>query len=681
MRKKIFAIIAIFVATTLSAMGDTAKGTQEHELDAVVNSTLEYGKSPSDVILMLLSYNPDLPAMTNIINDFQRVLQERKSKYKLDIESLYCSGLQSMPEWKGKMQQILDEHFNDPSRKPATIVLVGTEAASVFFSLDTKLYNGDLTRVPIFIGNRGRNIIMIPDEGTDINNWEPESLDLLEDFSSYNIVGGELYHYNVRKNLELIHELYPKIYKVVCLTDNSFGGVSLKALINKEATQQGLMKVTFCDGRTMSLWDVKSEFADIKDDKTAIVVGTWRQDKTNNYVIGSTQLTLADANHNVPVFSVSGTGISQSRGNNAHWAIGGYVPQYEEGGKNLATDCIRYLESDSAEACAIIPNEYLFDYVQMQNYEISDSDIPEESRIANQPPSFLEENPMLLSIIAVVLIMILIALFTSLYYLHRIRKLNKKMAIMNQDLIIAKEQAEIANQTKSAFFANMSHEIRTPLNAIVGFSSLITSPDMDITPEKRAEMGELIKSNGSILTKLINDILDLSRIESGKISFNFVEDDIVNICKNILTTAKHNSKNEEIEYRLDIQVDSLSMSTDPDRLKQVLTNLLSNAGKCTETGFITLCLKVDEENRMAIFSVTDTGCGIPKEKAETIFERFEKLSESRQGTGLGLAICRTIVEKFNGKIWVDTSYTGGARFVFTHSLDLPLGGGKTAQVG
>lgn len=246
---------------------------------------------------------------------------------------------------------------------------------------------------------------------------------------------------------------------------------------------------------------------------------------------------------------------------------------------------------------------------------------------------------------------------------------------METELIEARNRAEESDRLKSAFIANMSHEIRTPLNAIVGFSSLITSPDMDITPEKRAEMGELIRSNGSILTKLINDILDLSRIESGKISFNFVEDDIVNICKNILTTAKHNSKNEEIEYQLDIQVDSLSMSTDPDRLKQVLTNLLSNAGKCTESGFITLCLKVDEENRMAIFSVTDTGCGIPKEKAETIFERFEKLSESRQGTGLGLAICRTIVEKFNGKIWVDTSYTGGARFVFTHSLDLPLGGG------
>ena len=136
MPKKIFATIAIFIFTTLSAMGDSAKSTQEHELDAVVNSTLEYGKSPSDVILMLLSYNPDLPAMTNIINDFQRVLQERKSKYKLDIESLYCSGLQSIPQWKGAMEQILDEHFKDPSQKPAAIVLVGTEAASVFFSFN-----------------------------------------------------------------------------------------------------------------------------------------------------------------------------------------------------------------------------------------------------------------------------------------------------------------------------------------------------------------------------------------------------------------------------------------------------------------------------------------------------------------------------------------------------------------
>lgn len=254
--------------------------------------------------------------------------------------------------------------------------------------------------------------------------------------------------------------------------------------------------------------------------------------------------------------------------------------------------------------------------------------------------------------------------------LQQVQKELDDVKLKLEDNKKAAESAQRANKMKSLFLANMSHEIRTPLNAIVGFSSIIASQCDTLPEEERREMGELIQTNSNVLLKLINDILDLSRIESGKISFDFSEVDIVKLCMTVFATAKRNNKNRYVEYIQDIKVDKLVINTDENRLRQVMINLLSNAAKCTERGSVTTCLEVDSKRRLVVFSVTDTGCGIPKEKAGKIFERFEKLDEFKQGTGLGLAICRTIIKKFGGDIWVDTDYTGGARFVFTHPLEM-----------
>lgn len=239
-----------------------------------------------------------------------------------------------------------------------------------------------------------------------------------------------------------------------------------------------------------------------------------------------------------------------------------------------------------------------------------------------------------------------------------------KRSQMRQEAM--KEKAVQAIQRKNMFLSNMSHEVRTPLNAIVGFSAVLTDEDESFDDESRREFSEIIKVNSFQLLKLINDILDFSDFENDNITFNIRTHDAVKLCNEVVETVMA-SRKLEVEMRFDTDLSVLMLDTDDARLRQVLINLLVNAAKFTEQGSIVLELKMADAGT-ALFSVTDTGCGIPPEKQHLIFERFEKLNDFVQGSGLGLSICQLIVKYMNGKLWVDSGYTRGARFCFTHPL-------------
>ena len=239
------------------------------------------------------------------------------------------------------------------------------------------------------------------------------------------------------------------------------------------------------------------------------------------------------------------------------------------------------------------------------------------------------------------------------------------------EIVEARIRAEESDKLKSAFLANMSHEIRTPLNAIVGFSSLMQSEEL--SQEERAEYCAIVVNNSEMLLTLLNDILDISSLECGKIRFNYASEEIVQICQHVLMTTAH-TRQKGVEGRFDCDVDSFMLTTDAHRLSQILINLLTNAGKFTSEGSITLGVRIDEEHNEVLFSVTDTGPGIPLDKQEMVFNRFEKLDgNKKKGTGLGLAICRQIAMIVGGRIWVDPTYTGGARFIFAHPIGLDSG--------
>ena len=257
-------------------------------------------------------------------------------------------------------------------------------------------------------------------------------------------------------------------------------------------------------------------------------------------------------------------------------------------------------------------------------------------------------------------IVILIILF-----IISIKRSNKKLQQSQQELEIAKKQEENSIRAKSLFLSNMSHEIRTPLNALSGFSSILTEETID--NETRQQCSDIILQNSELLLKLINDVIDLSNLEVGKMAFNYEQCDAVAICRNVIDMVEK-IKQTNAEVRFSSILQSLQLTTDNARLQQLLINLLINATKFTPQGAITLELEKQTEDT-ALFSVTDTGCGIPKDHQNKIFNRFEKLDENAQGTGLGLSICQLIIEQLGGKIWIDPDYNQGARFLFTHPIN------------
>lgn len=257
-----------------------------------------------------------------------------------------------------------------------------------------------------------------------------------------------------------------------------------------------------------------------------------------------------------------------------------------------------------------------------------------------------------------------IVLAMMIYLALHILKQNKKLAESKIHLEQSRLNAENAMRTKSLFLSNMSHEIRTPLSAISGFAGLLTDQQLD--DETRRQCREVIQRNSNLLLKLINDVIDLSNLGTGNIKFHFSYQDAILICQNVIETI-NNIKQTEASVIFKTKLDSLQLYTDDSRLQQLLINLLVNATKFTPKGNITLEVALQSEST-ALFSVTDTGCGIAPEKQSKIFSRFEKLNEGTQGSGLGLSICQLIVENIGGKIWLDTSYTDGCRFCFTHPI-------------
>ena len=265
----------------------------------------------------------------------------------------------------------------------------------------------------------------------------------------------------------------------------------------------------------------------------------------------------------------------------------------------------------------------------------------------------------------VVLIFIGLGLLTFISMLAIWLRRQKKVVVMSTETLEQlRHNAENATRAKSIFLSNMSHEIRTPLNALSGFSALLTEEGLD--DSTRRQCTDIIQQNSELLLKLINDVIDLSSLEFGKMQFSIAEHDAVATCRNVTDTVGK-VKQTQAELLFETSLEELYIETDDSRLQQVLINLLINATKFTPDGSITLKLEKQSEE-MALFSVTDTGCGITKEKQASIFRRFEKLDENAQGSGLGLSICQLIIEHIGGKIWIDPDYTGGSRFVFTHPI-------------
>ena len=606
-------------------------------------------------VLIISSYNPDARQTSGNIYDFMEEFERLGGKAPIALENMNCKSFSESPQWKSKMAEILDKY--EGKRAPVLLVLIGQEAWAAYLSQADSIRG----KFPVLTSLASRNAIILPDDSVNLKTWMPGAVDFFNDFTDSSVKAGFVYEDDVEANINLIKHLYPNTKNIAFVSDNSYGGVSLQAHVVAEMKKHPELNLILLDGRTNTIYTISDKLHELPPN-TALLMGTWRVDMYDGYFMRNATYTMMEAAGDVPTFSISSVGIG-------YWAIGGVTPSYRPLGKDMAYQAVRLLQgadSDRIEV-EVIPNKVMMDSKIVKEKRLNLSFIHQPIEMVNENPSFYEQYKYHIWTVATILVVLSAGLFVSLYFYYHTKKLKDELQESESALRDAKDRAEESSRLKSAFLANMSHEIRTPLNAIVGFSDVLASGGS--SEDEQQGYVDIIKTNSDLLLRLINDILDVSRLEADRVTFTFEECDVVPLCQRVLASVSQARKSEN-EFIFECDRESMDMRTDTQRLQQVIINLLSNADKFTRNGKITLGLKVDEKQREALFSVSDTGTGIPLEKQKLVFERFEKLNEYVQGTGLGLSICKLTVEKWGGEIWVDPGYTDGARFVFTHPLDI-----------
>lgn len=606
-------------------------------------------------VLIISSYNPDARQTSGNIYDFMEEFERLGGEAPISLENMNCKSFSEAPLWKNKMEELLAKYRG--KRSPVLLVLIGQEAWTAYLSQEDSIRGN----VPVLAALASRNAIILPDDSVDLKTWMPDAVDFFNDFPNSSVKAGFVYEYDVEANINLIKKLYPATRNVAFVSDNSYGGVSLQAHVVEEMKKHPELNLILLDGRTNTIYTISDKLHELPPN-TALLLGTWRVDMYDGYFMRNATYTMMEAAGDVPTFSITSVGIG-------YWAVGGVIPSYRALGKDMAHQAVRLLQgpdSDRVEV-EVIPNKMQMDSKIVKDKRLDLSFIHQPIEMVNETPSFYEQYKYHIWTVGTILVVLLSGLFVSLYFYYHTKKLKDELQESESALREAKDRAEESSRLKSAFLANMSHEIRTPLNAIVGFSDVLASGGTSV--DEQQGYVDIIKTNSDLLLRLINDILDVSRLEADRVTFTIEKCDVVPLCQQVLASVSQARKSEN-KYIFECDRESVDLRTDTQRLQQVIINLLSNADKFTRNGKITLKLEVDDEKRVATFSVSDTGTGIPLEKQKLVFERFEKLNEYVQGTGLGLSICKLTVEKWGGEIWVDPGYTDGARFVFTHPFEI-----------
>lgn len=329
----------------------------------------------------------------------------------------------------------------------------------------------------------------------------------------------------------------------------------------------------------------------------------------------------------------------------------------------------RQLETDAQEAYTKMQVLYDIDELQSRNNQLVEKQAEQKSQAKR------------FKLIATIIAAILLPIFAFIIFRQylRTKKIAKNLAESNEalrneseilrkaqlNLIVARDKATKAERLKSEFIDNMSHEITTPLEAIVEYSQLIVDC-VDADKKKYLQRyGEIVTLNASMLQNIVNDIFEIGDLEDRELSIKKAPVSAHELCRfaiESLAVRLH----PEVEVMFGSQdTPDIIIVTDSKRVEQVLINMLSNGEKFTEQGKVVLSYAINRNDNTISFIVTDDGPGIPEGKEEEIFQRFAKLDKHTQGIGLGLPICRMIADLLKGTIVVDTSYTTGARFVFT----------------
>lgn len=609
-------------------------------LGAVHSRLSAHADKTREDVLFLNSINFNLPWAKDVFWYTHQALQKKNIFVK--AESLSVPALCNRKEAAAVVEQ-LRRKYDVP---PRLIVFIGDPGWIVC----RELFDDVWKDVPVIITNtRDRlpatlDILLSHEELTESN-----TVPAYEWRKGYNVTTlGQVYY--VKETIGLMRQLMPDMKRLAFISDDRYISEAVRGDVEQAMTgsfpELAFEQLSTRNISTEMLLDTLKSY----DKTTGLIYYSWfetHNQDDNNYLFDHIQEIITRFVHS-PLFLLAPEDLS----NNTF--AGGYYVSVESFGDSLLQLIHRVLEGefprDIPPALGGKPAAYLC-YPALQSYDIPVSLYPKEAVYINLPVSFFEQYKKEILMTVVLLLVVVSAVG---YYIHILKRAHQRMKE-------AQLKAEEANQLKSAFLANMSHEIRTPLNAIVGFSNLLSMVE---DKEEMLEYAGIIETNTELLLQLINDILDMSKIESGMYDFHVTQVDANQLVSEVEQVARLRIRTDEVSLSFAERLPQCVFHTDKNRLIQVLTNLVVNAIKFTSQGEIQIGYRLQDAHTL-YFYVSDTGCGMSVEQCEHVFERFVKYNTFIQGTGLGLSICKMIIEKLGGEIGVQSESGKGSVFWFT----------------
>jgi len=480
---------------------------------------------------------------------------------------------------------------------------------------------------------------------------------------------GVIEEVDVRSNLNIIKRLHPDASKVYAIIDRTTTGELLRSQV--EGLVNDFKDYFEIEILTDFTYDELVNFTSKLDEKSVILFLLFNVDSRGDYYTYLDPLIAISSKSVAPIYGTWDFYLNNG-------IVGGKIVTGFTHGYLAGEIALEILQGKSPNLITptVGPTQYYFCHKQLKKFGIKRTKLPTSSVIINSPYQLIRKHwDIVISVVAtlVILVIVILMLLYILWLKRRQLSLERQYSeeLYNQQVMLeeAKLKAEESNHLKSAFLANMSHEIRTPMNGIVGFSKLLKQRP-DLSREKVEHYVDIITSNSKVLLNLINDIIDISKIEANQILISNKSCDLNDLLTDLLilfNSEKVRLKKDEIELRLTPPESSVVAEVDSERLRQVLMNLINNAIKFTNKGSIEFGYRLNGDT--ILFFVNDTGIGIQKGDVELIFERFRQVDNSVTrvygGSGLGLAICKGIVSLMGGDIGVESEPGVGSRFWFT----------------